>query len=581
MAKKKALIKTDSHSFSPAEYTPTKSRAALLAGGLEFDPKKYEFNEAFVPANIKNPMEVHTTQEMVEAMKADPKIELEARVIAIGKNRWTTGLIERDDFIRSFERKNTKRLRESIDGFNTDQNDFSSSRVGEDYTPLLGGPFAKQLYIRDYLRMHSAAFYAFHHDPTARAVVNIMTDFTLSRGWELTTENRAAQALWDAFAKVNDLNTQMEQFAQEVCTYGESMWYWLPGNERFIVFNPKPGQEIPRAMIPRVRVLDPSNIAEVITHPEDITHVLAYQFLAPTQYQTYTTPGVASSKFIFQQIPASLIQHYKINAASNEKRGRSDYFPALGYMKRLRDTVNYSVIGMQKAAAWSIDTTIKGDDSDIQAYKDAMAELGSIPPAGSEFIHTEGVTRSYLSNSAAGKSSESPTFSWCLSMIACSTGIPVSYLGTHLSGGQTRASALVATEPVAKRFERRQKLYERVLQEMFTRLMERAGVKGAECEVTFPELITQDRSAKLRDIDLAESRGFISKSRAATLFAKELGVSNYDYRKEMADIDREQMGPSSLNPLTDPGIEKTPPAEDTAGLTGTEKADIKDQETTT
>lgn len=565
----------------PAE-KPSQLRAAILAGGLEFDAKRYEFSEAFVPArNVENPMECHTTQEMIECLKRRPDVEVEARVVAMDPKtkRWAIAEMDKRDLINAFQRRDSKALRESIDGFNTDLDTYGGSRVGEDYTPILGGPFAKQLYIRDYLRMHSAAFFAYHHDPAARAVVNIMTDFTLARGWELTTDNPAAQALWDAFAKVNDISGQLEQFAQEIAIYGETMLYWLPQNERYITFNPRPGEVIPRAAIPRVRVLDPSNIAEIITHPEDITHVLAYQWVAPTQYQSYTVKGTPASKFIFQQIPAGLIDHLKINSVSNEKRGRSDYFPALGYMKRLRDTVNYSVISMQKAAAWSIDTTIEGDDSDIDAYRSAMAELGTIPPAGSEFIHTASVKREYLSNGATGKAGESPTFSWCLSMICTATGIPLNYLGTHLSGGQTRASALVATEPVAKRFERRQKLYERALVKMFDRLMEKAKLQ-ATCEVSFPELITQDRSAKIRDIQAAEVAGYISKRRAATLVAKELGVSDYDFREEAEVINADAaLEPMVSNPLTDDALFSGDT--DTAGLTGEEKKDIKDTERTT
>lgn len=567
---------------NPPSAAPSKVRAAILTGGLEFDAKKYEFSEAFVPArNVENPLEVHTTQEMIECLRRRDDVEIEAKVIGLeGKSkRWTMAEMDRKSFIAAFGRRDSKAIRESVDGFNTDLDTFGAARVGEDYTPLLGGPFAKQLYLRDYLRMHSAAFFAYHHDPAARAAVNIMTDFTLGRGWEISTDNKTAQALWDAFAKVNNLEHQLEQFATEVGIYGEAMFYWLPNHERFITFNPRPGQPIPRAAIPRVRLIDPSNIAEVITHPEDISHVLAYQWLAPTQYQTYTTKGVPSSKFIFQQIPAGLIDHFRINSVSNEKRGRSDYFPALGYMKRLRDTVNYSVIAMQKSAAWSIDTTIEGDDSDIDSYKQAMAELGTLPPAGSEFIHTAAVKREYLSNGATGKAGESPTFSWCLSMICAATGIPLSYLGTHLSGGQTRASALVATEPVAKRFERRQRLYERALKSLFDRLMAAAGIDAA-CEVTFPELITQDRSAKLRDVQLAESAGYISKRRAAIIVAKELGVTDYDFDKETEEISREVIL-MPMSPLTDePQIDNAfDPG--TAGLTGQEKKAIKDSETTT
>jgi hypothetical protein len=355
------------------------------------------------------------------------------------------------------------------------------------------------------------------------------------------------------------------------------MWWWLPDHQTRISFNPMQGEQVPKGLIPRVRLIDPSNIMEIVTVPEDmIKGVLYYVWLAPTQYQMWTDGKQPSTKFIYTQIPADQINHFKINSVSNEKRGRSDYFPALGYMKRLRDSVNYSLVAQQKASSWCIDTTINGNDEDIAQYIQDQQSLGSIPPAGSEFVHTEAIKREYLSNQATGKASDSPTFSWCLSMICMSSGIPLSYLGTHLSGGQTRASALVSTEPVAKRFERRRSVYERMIHGLFDGLMKRFGM-SADCEITFPELITQDRSSKLRDLMLAQNSGWIAPSRAAEIAAKEFDINDYDYQKERELIDGETPTPSSptsTSPLTTPP-QSPQTGKSTATITGPEKQQVK------
>jgi hypothetical protein len=428
--------------------------------------------------------------------------------------------------------------------------------------------------------MHSASFYAYHHDPIARSVTNLITDFTLGRGWRVDSDNKEAMILWNAFAKVNNLDVVMEQIASELTIYGEIMLYWLPSNNTHIYFQTRKTDVIDKGLIPRVRVIDPSNIIEIITHPEDIYNVIAYQWLAPTQYQIFSTSKAPTSKFIFQQLPAEQMDHFKINSVSNEKRGRSEYFPALGYMKRLRDSINYSVIAMQKSAAWSIDTTIEGNDEDIAAYI-ASQQASTIAPAGSEFVHTAAVKREYLSNSAAGKASGADaTFNWCLNMICSATGIPVGYLGTHLAGGSTRASALVATEPVAKKFERRQKVYERILRTMFDRLMDKFQIR-ANCEVTFPELISQDRSKKIQDISFAELGKYISHERASEMVSKELDISNYDYQKEqdlIAAQDETMGDPEAANPLTAPGVDLQTSTKGASSLTSEEKARVKDNE---
>lgn len=364
------------------------------------------------------------------------------------------------------------------------------------------------------------------------------------------------------------------------------MWWWLPDNNARISFRPSVGETVPKASIPRIRIIDPSNIAEIITIPEDpVQGVLYYVWLAPTQYQMYTRDNQPSTKFIYTQIPADQIMHCKVNCVSNEKRGRSDYFPALGYMKRLRDGVNYALVGQQKAAAWCIDTTIEGDESDFDNYvqyqKQQEHETGE-HTAGSEFIHSSAVKREYLANSATSKGGDSPVFSWCLNMIAMASGIPISYLGTHLTGSSNRASALVGVEPVTKRFERRQLVYERTIRKIFMRAMEHFNLDDVDCDIIFPELLTQDRSALLKDLSLAQQNYWIAPSRAAEICNKELDTKDFNYESEMATIkkDEKTLGISALpdggpgsNPLTD--APTAPQNVDKGPLTSAGKADIK------
>ena len=550
------------------------TRAETLAKGLIFDPEKYEYKEDFVPGDIDNPLDVHTVAEMIECLKRHPEVELDARVICTDGQTKTVKRMDRKEFLERAEVKDSVKFRESLDAFASDDVGYNGGSVGQDFTPLVGGPFFKQLYQRDYLRMHASSFYAYHHDPIARAVTNIISDFTLGRGFRVDSKDSKALLLWNAFAKINNIEQMMEHISQELTIYGETMLYWLPNNQTHIMFNLRQGDFIPKGILPRVRVIDPSNIYEIITAPEDIYNVIAYQWLAPTQYQIFSTSKAPTSKFIFQQLPADQIDHFKINSVSNEKRGRSDYFPSLGYMKRLRDSINYSVISMQKAAAWSIDTTIEGNDDDIAAYIESQS-ASTIAPAGSEFVHTAAVKREYLSNSAVSKGMGDTTFNWCLNMICASTGIPVGYLGTHLQGGSTRASALVATEPVAKKLEKRQKVYERILQKMWDRLMETFGIT-ADCEITFPELITQDRSKKIQDVAFAETGRYIAHERAAEMIAKELDISNFDYQAEQKTIQGEG---SSITPEVDFSPLTMPPTISPASaISGDEKKAIKDNE---
>ncbi len=200
--------------------------------------------------------------------------------------------------------------------------------------------------------------------------------------------------------------------------------------------------------------------------------------------------------------------------------------------------------------------------------------MGTIHPAGSEFVHTAKVKREYLSADGA-RMGNNPTFDWVLSMIASGLGIPISFFGTHLSGGQTRASAIIATEPVAKKFEARQQVYERILLDLWDDLMEWAGLGHVPVEFTFPELYTQDRTQKFKDLALAESQGWLAKKRVAGMAAKELGVTDYDFDMEQDTREETDVAaPETQSPLTTPGKAEKP----SGTLSGAQRVEIKKQD---
>lgn len=564
----------------------------------EFIDENYEFNEAYEPGDWKDPNQVRSVAEMVACLEANPEMELDARVMMYSPSlkRFALKKVGRKEFLEAYNAGGTSltesqieeassKLREAgMDAFGADFGDQTDSGlVGQDFVPLLGGPYFKQLYFYSFMKQANSAFFAYHHDPIAHQAVNIIKDFTLGRGFRVDSDNNVALAIWKAFEKVNRLPQQMEQLATELSVNGEVMIWKLPHNETTIVQEPFPGQKIPKGLIPRVRLLDATVFWEIVTIPEDISPegVLYYVWVAPTQWQMYTgmdsgnngkNSMVPTSKFIFQTIPADQINHYKVNAFSNEKRGRSDLFPVLGFLKRLRDSVNYSLIALQKQASWCIDTTIEGNQADINAYITDQASIGTVAPAGSEFVHSAKVKREYKGVEGTGKGGGNVTFEWALSCVASGMGIPVSYFGTHLSGGQTRASAIVATEPVAKKFEARQLIYERIIHDLWDHVMEHFGI-DAECEVTFPEIVTADRSQKLKDLTLAENMKWLSPERVANMVAKEFNITDFLYDEEKEKM-AEEPAPV-INPLTAPPSGQPKPTSD---IPSSEKSNIKDQD---
>lgn len=107
--------------------------------------------------------------------------------------------------------------------------------------------------------------------------------------------------------------------------------------------------------------------------------------------------------------------------------------------------------------------------------------------------------------------------------------------------------------------------------------MEWAGLGTVECEISFPELITQDRSQKLKDLALAQTQGWVSKQTAASLAGKELNITSYEYELEKEEIEQEQGDIALDQPLTSPGQLFPSTDKQVNAVTGQDKTEIKKQ----
>lgn len=557
----------------------------VLAGHDPFNPETYEYDDRFRAGDPSNFLSCHTIQEAMACAEQNKNVEIGGIFLeANSTGQYRYRRIEGKAKIKEAWKSNSRlrRFRE-FDSFSNDS--FSNSAgansglVGDDFVPLLGGPFFKQQYLYDYLRAQAFCFNEYHHHPFAKAIVNLTRDFVLGRGYRIDSDDLKALAIWRAFEKANKLDQKMETLVQEGSIFGENMIWKLPNMDTQIQYRVAPGQEPAKGLIPRIRFIDPSTCWEIVTMPEDVERVLFYQLVFPTQYQIYTGSlagsPVPTSKFIMQQIPAKDIIHVKYNCVSNEKRGRSDLFPVLGYLKWVKDCVNYKLIALKKQAAWTEDIIVEGSQTDVDNLSDSLKQLGAFEPAGSRFIHTDKIKREYMANQHGGAGDNS-TLEHGIGMISVGSQIPHSYWGLPHSSGSTRASALVGTEPVAKKFERRQGEVKRVLQLLWDWVQEDYGVPGAECSIAFPEIITQDRTAKLKDIKFAEDSGYISRETAAPLAAKELDVDNFDYQTEKNQIAAEEpqpLTPTIVAPLTAPSaVAKAQGEAKPAGNPGTQSS---------
>lgn len=404
------------------------------------------------------------------------------------------------------------------------------------YIPLIPGPATRQLYWADYFAMSAKAFEASNHNPIAKRAIEIGTDFTLGRGIEHVAKTDAGQKCWDAFWQRNNMDERLEEILGDLQVYGEIfIRYFKPAIQRGLI----------------VRSLDPAGIYEIISDQEDWESVYFYHQQEQERQQLYAPPegdiapqgpseGGAVTKYTIRQIPGEEIDHYRINVRSGEARGRSDLFSALGYLKRLQDLLTSKVIRTDMEARMVFDLMVEGNASDVRAVKGELFPGGKPPEPGSVIGHNKHAELNAFQFGGADKGTDT-TVEEIVTMCALGTGVSRQWIWESAHGGGARAGALVATEPGQKRFERRQRLAQRILHAMAAREFAGCGLTGedAEIEFIFPSIAVEERSAALKDIAFAESSGWISRQTAATMSARQLDIETFDFEDEQEKIAEE------------------------------------------
>jgi intein/homing endonuclease len=378
------------------------------------------------------------------------------------------------------------------------------------------------------------SFEAYNHNPLARQAVRLISAFILGKGVTASCNKPEAQKVWDNFSNANNLPIRLRVWCEELSIFGELMLRWFPPL--------KPGASW------RLRSIDPATVWEIVTEPDDIEKVYFYHQQYSTAYLLYTQPslgpmkgvpsGIPTTRYIIRQIPAEEILHIKINVTSGEKRGRSDLFPVLGWLKRAKDFYTAEVVRAQGQASFMFDDTIAGGPADVTAHQVFLQN--NPPQPGDIFAHNEAIKRTFVAATGRGPdlSAEGEAV---VNIISVGMGLPKEYLGISMAGA--RATALVATEPAAKVFEDRQYRIEWMLHQIAQRLFVESGLPAdTQIEFTFPSIAVEDRSAKLQDLALSESMGWMSHKTASTIAAKELLVTTFDYDEEMKKVKKELGG---------------------------------------
>lgn len=440
----------------------------------------------------------------------------------------------------------------------------AAMRPNDEYHPLLAGPFHKQMYLYDYLDMHSKAFYQLNHNPLARQAVNVITNYVCGKGISVIFRNSQCQKNWDDFEKRNKYQMFLRTLSDTLTWAGESMT-----------------QKVVEAGLPWVRHIDPSTIWEIVTVPVDITKVLYYHQQYPTQYQLVYHNTDVVSEYVFNDIPPEDVIHTKVNAAPGEKRGRSDFLPVMGDLKRFRDYYDAKVTKAQAAASFAIRKKIKGSDADVEALA-ADDDLNAMPPPMSVIFENEGVETDFLESTAEARATDNIGEA-LRSIIATGFGLSPEMLGVG-GAASVQATAITKAEPAYMKFNMRQMVLEGNVSETAEWVTE-VGIAGGKIDQTqvrkaslgkikaalsqmdlvavakeawallrgrdvpeptdksfdviSPEILTEDRTEKLTHVQNAAAVGAFTHRRMSEIIAQELNQRDFNYDEEQEELEEE------------------------------------------
>ena len=411
------------------------------------------------------------------------------------------------------------------------------SPLTSNYVPLIPGPATRQQYWQDYWASSAKCFEASTHAGIGKRAVSCMVNFPLSRGVTWKFRQEKPQQVWEAFWTANRMRRRFRMIARDLSIFGEQFLRYFPARRG------DPGLLI-------LRQLDPATIYEIVTDQEDVESVYFYHQQFQTRMQLFSPPRgnlapqgptpTGVTRYIIRQIDAPEIDHYAINVVSGEARGRSDLFPVLGDLKRLRDLLTSKVIQADILTRVLGVLKANGTGADLTRVLNQVFPGGQPPPPGTFVALNDAVDLVPFEFVGGREVRTDFTYDEIIDSIVAGTGISRANLGLPPAAGSgtTQATAVTNETSPGKVYEERQELLDETLHDMKDRVMRAAKINGeVEVEFIFPELAKEDRSKKLEDLEMAEGNMWISKRRAANAAAAELGFGeDYDFDEEMDAI---------------------------------------------
>jgi hypothetical protein len=417
------------------------------------------------------------------------------------------------------------------------------SPLTSNYVPMIPGPATRQQYWADYWASSAKCFEASTHSGIARRACAAMVHFPLGRGVKWRIDDDQARETWELFWRANRMRRRIKSIAYDLSVFGEQMLRYFPATTDSMGRLTATTGRGARSLI--IRQIDPATIYEIVTDQEDLETVYFYHQQFQTRMELYSPPAGGRTpegrtesgvtRYIIRQIPAEEVDHYAVHTVSGEARGRSDLFPALGDLKRMRDLLTSKVVQADIANRVMAILKANGTGGDLNRVLNTIFPNGQPPAPGTVIALNEANDLEPFEYNGGKEVRADFTYDELVDSVCAAVGVSRPYLGLSpaVGSGTTQATAMNQVTPDTKAFEDRQQLLDEMLHDMFDRVMNQAGInREIEREFLFPEIAKEDSSPRLDQLEMATANNWISHKTAATAAASELDFTDYDYDEE-------------------------------------------------
>jgi len=391
----------------------------------------------------------------------------------------------------------------------------------------------------DMTRMYSVrrARAYFTRDPLSKQAVRIWTDYALGRGIAWTAEDETAKKTLHDFwvAPVNEpilSNQGQRKSSDQLLVDGEIF---------FIIFE--------AAGVCKLRRIDPLEITEIITDPDDVETKRLYRrqwttAQGKTQDQYYLDWSVEGADRTGEwpdyggspkgKTAEGVIYHVPFNSLG--VRGVSLLFSGMDWAKAHRKFLEARASITQAMARFAWKAKIKGSAAQVSAVRNdwrstlATGSGETNPPSapGGTFVENEGYNLSPI-KTETGASAAQVDANMLLQIFGSAVGVFPHYFG---AGEAFRLATATAMErPMRVQFEAYQQLWADVYDNIFDYVMVKNGVAEVKrfVDIDFPPIVEKDSNEKIKVIiEVINAMPELDGDPLRKLILTTLGINNPD-----------------------------------------------------